>query len=88
MKKVMPPTYSPLSLVTVHVYKGMKINWLLKLHKLSREAKIAKRAPEKKTNINQNNNINIQSTENIIMEIPEFLDSNLWKPGRLILVYW
>ena len=47
MKKVIPATNSPVSSVTVHVYKGLKINWLLKLHRLSRDARIAKRAPEK-----------------------------------------
>lgn len=93
MKNVMPPTYSPLSLVTVHVYKGMKINWLLKLHKLSREAKIAKRAPEKKANINKNNNINIQSTENLIYgdsRIPSFksLKARQTYSGLLIELHW
>ena len=48
MKKVIPPTNSPLSSVTVHVYSGLKISWLLKLHRLSRDARIAKRAPENK----------------------------------------
>ena len=53
MKKVIPATYSPVSSVTVHVYSGLKISWLKKLHRLSRDASTAKREPEQKTNQNK-----------------------------------
>ena len=48
MKKVVPAANFPLSSFIVQVYSGLKINWLQKLHKLSADAKIEKRAPKRK----------------------------------------
>lgn len=51
IKKETPATYLPCNSVTVQEQRGLKINWLLKIHKLSKEANTAKRDPNTREKI-------------------------------------
>lgn len=68
MKKVIPAANFPLSSFIVQVYSGLKINWLQKLHKLSADARMAKRAPKRTTKVQVKQcQKNIVHTNNKIM---------------------